>query len=262
MSNVSTWSATASSNNSAPPNGFPEGMAPSAVNDAAREVMAAVARWHQDTKGALSSSGSGSAYVITSASPHTTHAAVGAIAFRAHTTSTGAATLAVDGLAPKPLRIAGVAVEAGNIVADSIIVAIYNPLIDCFDVLGGVQASGVGGPVTLTKSTTNTSSSESHAHALDSSIWDTATRSTSTTLAAGQVHAVSAGVTIPSLAAGKWTAVYNSSSGAITLTQGGGQTLRLAGTATSGNRTLAARGLAVIWFNSSTEAICSGSGVS
>ena len=41
-----------------------------------------------------------------------------------------------------------------------------------------------------------------------------------------------------------------------------GLTLRLAGTATTGNRTLAARGLATIWFNSASEAVASGPGVS
>lgn len=45
MSDVLTWSTTAINNNAASPDGFPEGMAPSGVNDSAREVMAAVRRW-------------------------------------------------------------------------------------------------------------------------------------------------------------------------------------------------------------------------
>ena len=48
MSNISQWSTTAASNNSASPDGFPEGMAPSGVNDAAREVMAAIRAWYVD----------------------------------------------------------------------------------------------------------------------------------------------------------------------------------------------------------------------
>lgn len=44
---IKDWSTTADSNNSASPNGFPEGMAPSGVNNAAREVMASV-REHYD----------------------------------------------------------------------------------------------------------------------------------------------------------------------------------------------------------------------
>lgn len=47
MSDIKDWSTTADSNNAASPNGFPEGMAPSGVNNSAREVMAAV-REHYD----------------------------------------------------------------------------------------------------------------------------------------------------------------------------------------------------------------------
>lgn len=42
MANVSTWSKTAASNNSTPPDGWPENQAPSTVNDCAREMMAAL----------------------------------------------------------------------------------------------------------------------------------------------------------------------------------------------------------------------------
>lgn len=40
MSNIRNWSTTPASNNSAPPNGAPEGMAPSTVNDIMRQQMA------------------------------------------------------------------------------------------------------------------------------------------------------------------------------------------------------------------------------
>ena len=91
---------------------------------------------------------------------------------------------------------------------------------------------------------------------------------TSGTAAVGDVGkciAVTAGITIPNstFAAGDAVSIYNDNvSTAITITQGASLTLRLAGTATTGNRTLAARGIATIWFNSATEAIISGAGVS
>lgn len=50
MSAIKDWSTTAASNNSASPNGFPEGMAPSGVNDSAREVMAQVRSWYDDAE--------------------------------------------------------------------------------------------------------------------------------------------------------------------------------------------------------------------
>lgn len=42
MSKVGSWSTTAGNNNATPPDGWPEGQAPSTVNDCAREMMAAI----------------------------------------------------------------------------------------------------------------------------------------------------------------------------------------------------------------------------
>ena len=50
MSDIKTWSTAAASNNAASPNGFPEGMPPSGVNDSAREAMAAVRRWYENAQ--------------------------------------------------------------------------------------------------------------------------------------------------------------------------------------------------------------------
>lgn len=44
------WSTTAASNNATPPNGWPEGMAPSAVNNSARQGMASVREWYEDAE--------------------------------------------------------------------------------------------------------------------------------------------------------------------------------------------------------------------
>jgi hypothetical protein len=89
---------------------------------------------------------------------------------------------------------------------------------------------------------------------------------TSGTAAAGDVGkciAVSAGITIPNatFAAGDAVSIYNDSAASVTITQGASLTLRQAGTTNTGNRTLGARGMATIWFNSSSEAIISGAGV-
>jgi hypothetical protein len=92
-------------------------------------------------------------------------------------------------------------------------------------------------------------------------------RSTTTTTAVvgdvGKCIAVSAGITIPNstFAAGDAISIYNDSASAVTITAGV-TTLRQAGTTNTGNRTLAARGMATVWFNSATEAIISGAGVS
>jgi hypothetical protein len=89
------------------------------------------------------------------------------------------------------------------------------------------------------------------------------TSGTATTADVGKVIAVSAGITIPNstFAAGDAVSIYNNSASAITITASV-TTLRQAGTANTGNRTLAAYGMATIWFNSATEAVISGAGVS
>ena len=47
MSNISAWSTTAASNNSSPPDGFPENQLPSTVNNSARELMAAIRTFYE-----------------------------------------------------------------------------------------------------------------------------------------------------------------------------------------------------------------------
>jgi plastocyanin len=90
------------------------------------------------------------------------------------------------------------------------------------------------------------------------------TSGTATTGDVGKVIAVSAGITIPNatFAAGDAVSIYNDSASSVTITQGASLTLRQAGTTNTGNRTLAARGMATIWFNGASEAIISGAGVS
>lgn len=91
-------------------------------------------------------------------------------------------------------------------------------------------------------------------------------QTTSTTLAASSVgkhHYVSTGVTINTgvFTAGDAFMIVNSSAGNITITQGASVTLRLAGTATTGSRTLAQKGIASVLCVASGEFIVSGVGV-
>lgn len=79
----------------------------------------------------------------------------------------------------------------------------------------------------------------------------------------GALVSVTGGVTIPAsvFAANDTFTIYNNSASNITLTQGSGLTLRQVGTANTGNRTLAQRGLATVVFISATEAVVSGGGL-
>ena len=87
------------------------------------------------------------------------------------------------------------------------------------------------------------------------------TSGTATSADNGKCIALSADITIPAstFSAGDAVSLYNDSASAVTITQGAGLTLRQSGTTSTGNRTLAARGVATIWFNSATEAVISGS---
>ena len=79
----------------------------------------------------------------------------------------------------------------------------------------------------------------------------------------GSLVSVTAGVTVPAnvFAANDTFSIYNNSGSSITITQGSGLTLRQVGTANTGNRTLAQRGLATVVFISATEAVISGGGL-
>jgi len=77
------------------------------------------------------------------------------------------------------------------------------------------------------------------------------------------VSITSGGVTVPSgvFGAGNIITIYNDSGFNQTITQGSGVTLREAGTANTGNRTLAQRGLATILCVASNEFVLTGAGV-
>ena len=93
-------------------------------------------------------------------------------------------------------------------------------------------------------------------------------KSSAHTLVAGDagkaIYISSGGVTLPASVMSQADAVtiINDSSSNQTLTQGSGLTLYNTGDATTGNRTLAARGMATVYFASGTTAYISGSGLS
>lgn len=71
------------------------------------------------------------------------------------------------------------------------------------------------------------------------------------------------GVTVPNavFGAGDAVTIVNNSASSQTITQGTSLTMYLAGSATTGNRTLAQRGICTVYFVSSSVAIISGGGL-
>jgi hypothetical protein len=78
------------------------------------------------------------------------------------------------------------------------------------------------------------------------------------------INITTGGVTVNSgiFSAGQNITIYNNSAASQTVTQGAGVTLRLAGSATTGNRTLALRGICTIVCVASNEFVVSGAGLS
>lgn len=157
MSNLSAWSTTAGNNNASPPNGWPENMARSAVNDAAREMMAAIAKFYQDLDGGLVTAGSSNAYTLTT---NSAHAALGdqcLFAFRADRANTGAATLNVDSLGAKNIRKDfNLPLESGDIAANQLMLVLYNANQDIYEWINPPAAAQIALPqgyLTLTSNT-------------------------------------------------------------------------------------------------------------
>lgn len=124
------WSRTAASNATADSNvNWAEGMAPSAVNDSARAMMASAAGYRDDIAGAIATGGTSTAYTVTSYQVFNSLANMSGqvIAFTPHTTNGATVTLNVDGLGAKPLRSApSVELPAGVLIQGTPYTALYN----------------------------------------------------------------------------------------------------------------------------------------
>jgi len=72
------------------------------------------------------------------------------------------------------------------------------------------------------------------------------------------------GVTVNNnvMSAGDAVTIINASGSDQTITQGSGVTIYNAADASTGNRTLAGRGMATLWFTDATQAYISGAGLS
>jgi microcystin-dependent protein len=138
------WSQTASANGTADPTcPFPEGMAPSAVNDGVRGAMAALAQYRDDMAGAIVTAGTNTAYSVSSYQVFDSFADMNGktIAFSPHTINgAGPVTLNVDSLGAKPLRFSpGVDLPSGTILQGTPYLALYNNTTGEFYLHGGFQ---------------------------------------------------------------------------------------------------------------------------
>lgn len=85
-----------------------EGQAPSSINDSARAMMAAMAKYRDDIAGSIATGGTSTAYSVSSFQVFDSLTRLNGqtIAFTPHATNGATVTLNVDGLGAKPLRSA------------------------------------------------------------------------------------------------------------------------------------------------------------
>jgi len=135
------WSRTASSNATADGTiNWAEGMAPSAVNDSARAMMARLAEWRDDVSGTITTAGTSTAYTVASNQGFDNFADMNSamLAFVPHATNGATVTLNVDGLGPKPLRFGpSLELQSGVLIQGTRYVVNYNNSDGAFYLQGG-----------------------------------------------------------------------------------------------------------------------------
>lgn len=124
-----TWSKTALSNTVADSSiNWQEGQSPGSVNGSARAMMAAMAKYRDDTAGMVATAGTEPTYTLTTNQAFTSLSDGLTVYFRCHDGNTGSsgATLNVDSRGAKPLRqYTTVHLIEGRLIAGSIYGATY-----------------------------------------------------------------------------------------------------------------------------------------
>lgn len=163
---VFLWSTTAATNDDVDATiNWQEGQSPASVNNSARAMMAAIAKWRADLSGNLVTAGSSTAYTLTTNQVFTSLTDGLMVAARMDETNGASPTLNVDSLGAKSIAtVYGTAVGAGKLRAGAIYVFTYDSTDDKWIVHGnpnnafesgtGVLFRQTAAPVGWTKSTT------------------------------------------------------------------------------------------------------------
>lgn len=125
---VQVWSITAASNDTADAAvNWQEGQAPASVNNSARAEMSSVAKWRDDNNGTLVTTGSTTAFTVTTTQGSTALVDGYTVAVKLHATADSSATFAPDGLTGKKIQlVAGTNLAGGELAAGTIQRFTYN----------------------------------------------------------------------------------------------------------------------------------------
>lgn len=123
------WSTTAATNDDVDSTiNWQEGQAPRTVNNSARGMMAAIAKWRDDMSGNLVTAGTSTAYTLTTNQAHTTLTDGYMVRARMNATSGAAPTLNVDSLGAKAivLDVSATAVPTGALLTGQVYSFVYD----------------------------------------------------------------------------------------------------------------------------------------
>lgn len=161
---VTSYSRTPASNNSAPPNGAPEGWAPSAVNNTVRQIMTDIV--NEAGKGAARVLGTvaGTNTITATMSPALDAYSAGMmVIFTPANTNTGAATISIDGLMALDIQKESAALVAGDLVAGMPAVLVLDSGADDFilinpqvHIVSGTYSPTISAPTNISGSSAST----------------------------------------------------------------------------------------------------------
>lgn len=132
---AANWSETDNDNTSAAPDGAPEGMAPSGVNNVLRAHQGAEKRFWNKINAVKTTGGTNSAYILTYDVAPGAYYDGEIISFVVNATNAAAATLNVNALGATPLRLFAGNLLAGALLANQVVQARYNSSAGAFDII-------------------------------------------------------------------------------------------------------------------------------
>jgi hypothetical protein len=290
VSAVTTWSLTPSDNNSAPPNGWPEGQAAASVNNCARQMMADLAREFQVNAVKVLASVAGTNTITGSLTPDLASYSPGMlVVFTPANNNTGATTLNIDSLGALDIQKAdGDALVSGDLVAGIPALVVLDSGSDDWILLNPQTFNGVGLTLSGNASIGGTLSVTGALTLNGALTTDNTTADEAGFKGIPQNSQTGGGYTCVLADAGKHVLVDGSTTGTVTIPANASvaypvgtaltfanastttscniaitsDTLCLAGTTTTGTRTLGVRGLATAVKLASTFWFISGTGLS
>lgn len=159
MSELNRWSTSAAGALQNASGYFPEGQAPSTVNDAARTIMAEVRRWQQSRSPEKTATYAAQAYAVTYDREVTAGELGGIYAFIAELANSASATLNINGLGAKDIVKPSGHLQQSDIDAQQVCVVAYSVANQNFELISRTKNESAAGFRLQTAAAANSGSS-------------------------------------------------------------------------------------------------------